>query len=142
MNFCVGANACAVDHAKSLPEFRHPVGRDVPVPGMESIAKIIAGAERAPGAAQDDDFDGLVLDGQMDSRFELFGHRRNDGVEILGAIKRDRRDRAVGRIDERCESHVGLCLAGDGSRRLTAGQPGSQTGPAFYLVSAGVHSRR
>ena len=59
--------------AKSLPGSHLPSVADVFVPVVGAAAEVEAGAERAPGAAQDDHLDRLVAAGECDGRLDPSG---------------------------------------------------------------------
>ena len=71
----------------------------------KDFAEIIAGAKRSSGAAQNDDFDRGVLDREIDRGLKFVRHGRDNGIEFIWTIKRDRRHWAVTAIDERLECH-------------------------------------
>ena len=52
MNFWVGASSGAVASAKSLPGIPAAVGGQRVAPVLEAAAEVVAGAERAAGAAE------------------------------------------------------------------------------------------
>jgi hypothetical protein len=81
------------------------MGRDVLVQKMEALAEIIAGAKRTSGAAQNDNFDRGVLDREIDRGLKFVRHGRDNGVEFIWTIKRNRRDRTITAVDKRLECH-------------------------------------
>ena len=62
---------------------------------------VVAGAERAAGAAQPHDADLGVLLGPVERRFEVVDQLRDDRVEALRAAQREGRDRAVALVEHR-----------------------------------------
>ena len=94
MNFCVGAICGAVATDEVLARVPLAVGRDPLVPVVEAAAEVVAGAERAPRAAQHDHLaPSASRTARVDRRLDLVGHRRHDRVQLLGPVQRDRRDR-------------------------------------------------
>ncbi len=79
---------------------------------VKPAPEVEARAERAAGAAEDDDLDLGLRHGAMHGGLELVGHRRDDRVQPLGPVERDRRDRAFGAVENRLVTHeTDLCHA-------------------------------
>ena len=124
MNFCVGATSGAVAHAKSLPGSQRAVGGDPLVPVVEAAAEVVAGAERAPGAAQHDH-----LHRRRRATAAPTAASTSSGIggtivlSSLGPVQRDRRDGGLDRVEDRLEviaaaGHAGTVTAR--RRRLPA----------------------
>ena len=95
MSFCVGASSGAVAATKSLPGSQRAVGLERLAPVLEAAAEVVAGAERAAGAAHDDHLDRRRRGSRAPTASShLVGHRRHDRVERLGPVERDGRHRA------------------------------------------------
>ena len=78
---------------------------------MKPAAEVVAGAERTPGAAEHDHLDLGVERGLAHRGLELVGHRRDDRVQPLGAVQRDRCDRAVGSYSRVSKAHGAYSLS-------------------------------
>jgi hypothetical protein len=73
-------------------------------------ARTFSDAEGAPGAAQDDDVDRLVLVRAQDGGLERGGELAVDGVQPLGPVEGDEGERIAGGILDRIPWHGGLLL--------------------------------
>ena len=130
MNFWVGPVARAVHQREVLAGIPSAVGVHRLAPVLEAAAEVVAAGERAARAAQHDDLDRRVAFGQTDGRLDLVGHRRNDGVELVGPVQRDGRDGRFRLVQQGFE--LVACPAvspsagerghGFGDRRLTGDQ--------------------
>src|SRR5262249_49045988 len=89
----------------ALPELdeigeRLALGINVPWGGFVALALVVAGAESAAGAGEDDDADGAVgvrpVEGAMQLGFKLVRER----IHSLGAIERDGRDALLDAVDD------------------------------------------
>jgi hypothetical protein len=89
------------DHGEVLAGVPAPVGVHRLAPLLEAVAEVVATGERPAGSAQDDDLDRRIPLGEADGGLDLVGHRRNDRVELVGAVQRDRRNR-TGRGVQQC----------------------------------------
>jgi hypothetical protein len=67
---------------------------------VKAAAEVVAGAERSPGATEDDDLDLVVERRFAHGSLKFVGHRRDDRVEPVRAVERDRRDRTVGVVQQ------------------------------------------
>ena len=83
-----GANANAVKELVLA-------GMGAAVEGVASGGQVGAGAERAPGAGDDDDAHRVVRIGLVEQRLELQPHPRVVGVELVGTIEGDRGDALI-----------------------------------------------
>ena len=61
----------------------------LPSTGRRNVGQILAGAERAPGAGEDDSANRLVCSGTVQNRAKLARHLQVEAVEHLGAVERD-----------------------------------------------------
>ena len=69
--------------------------RDLPRRALEEARDVAAGCERAAGARDDDERDGVVAVELGEDRGELVARRHRDPVELARHVQRDRRDRVV-----------------------------------------------
>jgi hypothetical protein len=99
MNFCVGPVSRA-DHREVLAGVPTAVSVHRVGPVVEATAEVVAAGERAARAAQHNHLDGGVAFGQSDRLFDLVGHWRDDGVEVLRAVQRDGGDGPVGFVEQ------------------------------------------
>src|SRR3972149_2275438 len=70
--------------------------------------EIVARAEGAPGASQDDDVAPVVAVGLGHGRAQLLGHLVVDGVELLGTVQGDPGDAPGSLVEHRGRGHESL----------------------------------
>ena len=132
MSFWVGDSCGVGRHREVLAGVPAPLGGDVLVPVAEAVAEVVPGAERAPGAADDDHLDLSVARGGRDRVLHLVGHRRHDRVERLGPVQREPRNRSVDGVGDRAVGH----------RRLHFGSIGRSAYDRLMTLASEVIARR
>ncbi len=107
-------------------------------------AEIGAGTEAAAGTGEDDADDGRITLGLADRGGDLVSHPRRPGVELVGAVERDRGDRIVDLVEDLLEG-IGhsRVVAGPGLPLAANDAPGVGNGPtpeeAGVEASPGAH---
>ena len=99
------ARAAARSPTKSLPG-SHCRRSRARRPSGGSRRRSRSRRRRPAGAAQDDHLHLRVADRQRHRRLDLVGHRRDDRVEALRPVQRDRRHRSVGAVQDRLVAHA------------------------------------
>ena len=82
------------------------------------LLEVVPGAERAAGAAHDDDADLVVGLGAIHRRLELVDERVRHRVELVGAVERDPRGRAAALVEDEVVGH-GWSVIGTRQRGAT-----------------------